>query len=141
MTDEHSDITGAIITIAILAVLVALFAQCTAARGDYVLHFSEESYCLPCRQQAPVVDLLKKQGYDIRVVKPSERRDLARYYRIRRVPTSVYVIEGPDKLSYDSGRRLTGVTSVEQLRAFCGPVVPIPAHTVITVLGIPVLVW
>lgn len=127
--------------IVIVAIVIAtLLAVASLAKADYVIQFSEESYCLPCRQQAPVVQLLQKQGYDIRLVKPSEHPELKAYYRIRRVPTAVYVTESPNGLSYDSGRRLVGVTSVEQLRAFCSPAF-VPTHTVLTVLGIPILVW
>ena len=130
--------------IVIAAILLAtLLAVASLAKADYVIQFSEESYCVPCRQQAPVVEALKTQGYDIRVVKPSEQPALKAYYRVRRVPTAVYVMESPNGLSYDSGRRLVGVTSVEQLRAFCDPnrVVLVPAYTTVTVLGIPILFW
>jgi thiol-disulfide isomerase/thioredoxin len=64
-----------------------------------VLEFSSQN-CGPCRAMAPIVHRLQQQGYAIRTVDIDRERELARRFRIDRVPTTVLLIGGRERQRY-----------------------------------------
>ena len=98
-------------------VLVAL-SLISYAKADCVVAFYSPA-CSPCMQQKPIEEKLQKEGYDIRFVNIQEQPELARAYRVRRIPCVVYVAERP-LANYDCGR-LVGLQTEETLRKFCQP--------------------
>ena len=103
--------------ITLLAVLL-LFALVGYAKADCVVAFWAPA-CGPCMQQKPIEEKLRKEGYDIRFVDIQEQPELARAYRVRRIPCVVYVAERP-LANYECGR-LVGLQTEETLRKFCQP--------------------
>lgn len=67
-------------------------------------------YCPYCRQYMPVVEYLKRQGYDVRVVDYEANRQLAQELGVRVVPTTRIMLRGTEL------NRLTGVVPAAQLR-------------------------
>ncbi len=64
-----------------------------------VLEFSSQN-CGPCRAMAPIVHQLQQQGYAIRTVDIDRERELARRFRVERVPTTVLLIGGKERQRY-----------------------------------------
>jgi len=64
-----------------------------------VLEFSSQN-CGPCRAMAPIVHRLQQQGYAIRTVDINRERELARRFRIDRVPTTVLLVGGRERQRY-----------------------------------------
>jgi len=64
-----------------------------------VLEFSSRN-CGPCRAMAPIVHKLQQQGYAIRTVDIDRERELARRFRIDRVPTTVLLVGGQERQRY-----------------------------------------
>jgi S1-C subfamily serine protease len=64
-----------------------------------VLEFSSRS-CGPCRAMAPIVHRLQQQGYAIRTVDIDRESELARRFRIDRVPTTVLLVGGKERQRY-----------------------------------------
>jgi thiol-disulfide isomerase/thioredoxin len=58
-----------------------------------IIEFSA-SWCGPCKEMKPQVDLLKTKNYPIRVLDVDQHADLAKNYRVGSVPT--FVIVDPD---------------------------------------------
>lgn len=58
-----------------------------------ILQFSA-TWCGPCKEMKPHIDLLQSKNYPIRVLDVDEQPDLARNYRVGSVPT--FVIVDPD---------------------------------------------
>lgn len=94
------------------------FALVGYAKADCVVAFYSPA-CGPCMQQKPIEEKLIAEGCDIRFVNIQEQPELARAYRVSRIPCVVYVAERP-LANYDCGR-LVGLQSEETLRKFCQP--------------------
>ncbi len=143
MTDDDKKETlyAALFALGVIFILVWL---CQPAKADYVLEFGA-TWCGPCQSQKPVVEQVRKEGYDIRPVDFDKRKDLVAYYHITKVPTCVYVLTTA-RGDFDSGARIVGLATAGQLRRFCyAPgVVTVGAATrnvVRGVLGCPLLEW
>jgi hypothetical protein len=112
---------SAIVVAAITLLLIAAtVGRCSA---DFVIAFHGPG-CRPCTEMTPVENALQQQGYDIRACDVTEWPQLARFYRIRTIPQYVYVTEIGGK-QYDSGLRIVGKCSQQQLQTLCE--YPIPA--------------
>jgi thioredoxin len=61
-----------------------------------VLYFSAE-WCVPCRQMGPIVEELgQDKGVNFRKVDTDDEYELAQEYRVRSVPTFVYLEDGKE---------------------------------------------
>lgn len=83
------------------------------AKPEELLYFSSR-FCGPCRQMAPVIDKLKKEGYPIQKIDVEEQPRLTRRYRIRSVPSYVLLQDGQEF------SRFSGLISEKSLRELLG---------------------
>lgn len=90
-----------------------IWASCTVCQADYVVEFTA-TWCGPCQKVKPIVEQLRREGYDIRPVDIDERPDLKAAYGVKVVPTFVYVRETLNG-SYQMGR-IPGRCTAAQLR-------------------------
>ncbi len=78
------------------------------AQGPVLVDFWA-SWCMPCRMQAPAVDQLAQEGYQVGKVNVDEQSSLAMRYQVRNIPTLLLFKDGQEK------ERLVGVQSKEDL--------------------------
>jgi thiol-disulfide isomerase/thioredoxin len=86
-----------------------LLAAALSAPSDLELLEFTATWCSPCRAMQPIVQQLQGQGYPVRPIDLDKHPELAREFKVTRVPTFVLV----------SGRRpldrIEGAASAEQL--------------------------
>ena len=80
-------------------------------RGEVL--FFNASWCGPCRQMKPIVAQLKREGYRMRDVDVDKNRMMAQKFKIRGIPTFVFVKNGTEV------HRFSGGTSPDDLRKQC----------------------
>jgi thiol-disulfide isomerase/thioredoxin len=68
------------------------------------------SYCQPCQQMVPILQSMAKVGFPVRQIDITEEHELARRYRIDRIPTLVLLVEGREV------KRFIGLTDEAELR-------------------------
>lgn len=81
----------------------------TAAPEVQLLDFSA-SYCGPCQQMVPVLQRMSRDKFPVRQIDITEEPELARRFRVERVPTLVLLVEGKEV------RRFVGLTDEAELR-------------------------
>ena len=72
--------------------------------------FFTSSGCGACVRMQPTYNDLRMAGFPISKVDVNRDQQLAQEYRIRSIPTFVYVVDGQEK------RRITGMTSKDRLK-------------------------
>lgn len=86
--------------------VLALFLSAAPLWGaepqNIVYDFSAE-WCGPCRQMAPLVEKLEKEGLPIRKVDVDKEKALAAKYRVSSLPTFVVVIDGAEAQRISGG--------------------------------------
>lgn len=85
----------------------------THAKADATLIFGAE-WCRPCQSMRPIEDQLRSEGQIFRRINIDQHPELARGYRVARIPCFVRVVETPSG-NYEVGR-ITGVCTAGQLR-------------------------
>jgi thiol-disulfide isomerase/thioredoxin len=73
--------------------LVVLLAAFGGEPAGEVLEFSA-TYCGPCREMAPLVARLEREGLPIRKIDTQQDRELTERYNITGIPTFVLVVNG-----------------------------------------------
>lgn len=81
------------------------------ARGEVL--FFNASWCGPCKKMKPIVTQMKRDGYRMRDVNVDNNRALAQKYKIRGIPTFVFVENGAEV------HRFSGGTSESNLKKLC----------------------
>ena len=82
-------------------------------KGKKLLDFYAD-WCQPCKMQAPVIDELKKEGFNVKKVDIDTEEELTSKYGVMSIPTMIVVENGKEI------KRFMGVQSkatlVEALR-------------------------
>jgi len=112
MTERTKDVLW-LVFITALVLLVGLLVVAQYAKADYTIAFGA-SWCGPCRQMKPVEDQLRSEGQLITAVDIDAQPELARAYRVSRIPCFIRVLETPQG-NFEVGR-ITGVCTAGQLR-------------------------
>ena len=73
-----------------------------------ILYFSAP-WCGPCKMFKPKMESLKSEGLPIQFIDVDQHPDMAQQYRIRSVPTTVFVNNGVET------NRVIGVKSKEEI--------------------------
>jgi len=68
-------------------------------KADRLIVVSDKSFCLPCRALEPILNKLKGEGYQIKIVKPAEAP-----FQVSSIPTIIFYREG-QQLRYLTGLR------------------------------------
>lgn len=76
-----------------------------------LLYYSA-SWCHPCKMMGPIVDELKKEGYNITKVDIDKEQKLVDKYGVMSIPTFIVV---EDDVEVD---RLIGVQSKDKLKSY-----------------------
>ena len=84
--------------------------QVLGAKGPVLVDFWA-SWCMPCRMQAPAVDQLAEEGYQVGKVDVDAQSSLAARYQVMNIPTLIVFKDGQE------AKRLVGVQSKEELIA------------------------
>jgi thiol-disulfide isomerase/thioredoxin len=134
MPDDLREIRNAVILWLLIAVV---WAAC--ANADATIVFGA-TWCGPCQAMKPIEDQLRTEGQIIQCVDIDKNPELARAYRVGRIPCFVRVIETPQG-NYEVGR-ITGICTAGQLRrlaaAPCVVTVGAAARSVVRgILGAP----
>jgi S1-C subfamily serine protease len=94
--------------------LIALLMMAADTNGqppqDIVLLDFTAGYCQPCQQMVPVLQRMEKNKFPIRKIDITERPDLAKQYKVDRIPAFILLVEGDEK------RRFLGITAERELR-------------------------
>ena len=94
--------------------LIALLMMAADPTGqppqDIVLLDFTAGYCQPCQQMVPVLQRMEKNKFPIRKIDITERPDLARQYKVDRIPAFILLVEGEEQ------RRFLGITAEGELR-------------------------
>jgi thiol-disulfide isomerase/thioredoxin len=88
--------------------LLRALVGCQSAHGE-VLNFSAE-WCQPCQGMTEIVESLRRQGYDLRIVDVDKQPDLARRFGVTAVPCFI-AVDGSGK----EARRIEGAVSADEL--------------------------
>lgn len=84
--------------------------QQTGGKPPGKVLFFTSSGCGACVRMQPTYDDLRMAGFPISKVDVNRNQQLAQEYRIRSIPTFVYVVDGQEQ------RRITGTTSKDRLK-------------------------
>lgn len=68
------------------------------------------TWCGPCKRQAPVLEALAEEGYNVGKVDVDENPDLASSYGVMSIPTMVFFKEGKEQ------KRLIGLQTKDTLK-------------------------
>jgi len=81
-----------------LVIALLAFAACgaPAAAGETVLLDFYSDACPPCREMAPVVDSLIREGRPVQKINVNQRPDLARRYGVKAWPTFLMLVDGQE---------------------------------------------
>lgn len=69
------------------------------------------TWCGPCRRQAPALEELAQEGYEIGKVDVDQNQGLAMQYRVMSIPTLILFKDGQEV------KRLVGLQNKEDLKA------------------------
>lgn len=83
----------------------------SGATPDVQLLDFTASYCQPCQQMVPVLQRMERDKFPVRRIDITEEPELARRFRVDRVPTLVLMVEGKE------AQRFVGLTDEAELRA------------------------
>lgn len=92
-----------------LLFLLSLCAAVPCTAKTVLLDFSSAS-CLPCRRMRPIVDRIKRSGYEVQEISIDRQPQIAARYGVTKVPTFIVVSDQRET------SRLTGRTSYLQLK-------------------------
>ena len=95
MSEETKDILWSLFAGALFAACVVVFsAFVNRAKGDTLVYFHSDQ-CIPCQKTQPEVEKVKKAGYLVADVDVDKYPNVARDYRVYRIPSIVMVAETP----------------------------------------------
>jgi len=100
--------------LAILALLIQvspLFAEQKPPEYNGVLLDFSASWCGPCRQVAPIVEQMERQGLPVKKIDVDQQRTLANQFRVTGIPCFVLIVNGQEV------QRLSGYQSETTLRS------------------------
>lgn len=92
-----------------ITVLVLLWGAAAACAQTTLLDFYCDS-CGPCREMAPAVDALARDGYAVQRINVSANRELAARFNVTSIPCFVVIERGREV------DRVVGLTTVERLK-------------------------
>lgn len=90
--------------------LVLWAGAALAAQGDVMLLDFSAEWCGPCRQMAPIVARLEREGYPVRQVDVDQEPRLAKQFGIQGIPAFVLVQDGREV------DRVVGTTTASHLK-------------------------
>ena len=93
-----------------LMLLMMMADNATSGSPEIQLLDFSASYCQPCQQMVPILQSMAKDQFPVRQIDITEEHELARRYRIDRVPTLVLLVEGREV------KRFVGLTDEAELR-------------------------
>src|SRR5438876_753086 len=96
----------------VLAFSFALLAFAPFVAADTKLVEFTADWCPPCRQMAPVVAGLEREGYRIERVNVDRDPETTRQFHIHEVPTFVVLTDGRETARWDKG-----LTTAEHLKS------------------------
>lgn len=68
------------------------------------------TWCGPCRRQAPIVEELAEEGYEVGKIDVDAQPELAQQFRVMSIPTLIVFKNGQE------AERLVGLTSKDDLK-------------------------
>lgn len=83
-------------------------AEVLQAQGPVLVDFWA-TWCMPCRMQAPAVEQLSEEGYQVGKVDVDAQSSLAARYQVMNIPTLIVFKDGKEV------SRMVGVQSKEDL--------------------------
>lgn len=111
MTERTKDVLW-LIFVAGFVLLCGLLLVANA-RADCTLVFGAE-WCRPCKAMRPIEEQLRSEGQILRSIDIDQQPELARAYRVGRIPCFIRVVETPQG-NFEVGR-ITGMCTAGQLR-------------------------
>ncbi|MCA9013052.1 MAG: trypsin-like peptidase domain-containing protein [Planctomycetaceae bacterium] len=93
----------------LMLLMLAVDGASTSAPDVQLLDFSA-GYCGPCQQMVPILQQMETAGYPIRKIDITEDPELARRFKVDRIPTFVLLVEGQEV------ERFVGLRSGDELR-------------------------
>lgn len=93
----------------LMLLMMAVDGASTSAPDVQLLDFSA-GYCGPCQQMVPILQQMETAGYPIRKIDITEDPELARRFKVDRIPTFVLLVEGKEV------ERFVGLRSGDELR-------------------------
>ena len=66
-------------------------------------------WCMPCKMQAPILEELSEEGYEVAKVNVDELSELAVRYSVRSIPMMILFVNG------EAREQVVGLTSKEEL--------------------------
>jgi len=94
----------------IMLLMMAIDGASSSAPDVQLLDFSA-GYCGPCQQMVPILQSMEHAGYPIRQIDITEDPELAKRFKVERIPTLVLVVEGKEI------ERFVGLRSKDELCA------------------------
>ena len=76
-----------------------------------VFYFTAE-WCSPCKKTKPVVEELKKEGYQFQIIDADYEQLLAKRFKIKSIPTFILLEDGKEL------NRISGAKTKDQLEGF-----------------------
>ncbi len=76
-----------------------------------VFYFTAE-WCSPCKKTKPIVEELKKEGYQFQIIDADYEQLLVKRFEIKSVPTFILLEDGKEL------NRITGAKTKEELEDF-----------------------
>lgn len=92
----------------IMLLMMAFDGASSSAPDVQLLDFSA-GYCGPCQQMVPILQSMEHAGYPIRQIDITEDPELAKRFKVERIPTLVLMVEGKEI------ERFVGLRSKEEL--------------------------